>query len=119
MEEYIEFIKNDLEDSGEYPVANLLPFYNKFKKGKTLKIPVYDYEENYEISDNEFDIIKQQIKILIKELNLGLFEYIGAINVSNWEDNFNKIEDSKLNILIEDMFFWKGSNNKNYFLAEK
>jgi len=119
-----ESIIEDINETGEVSFALLIPIFLEKERSINIKYPIFDYFENYEISDENFKVLQNQLIELFSELNLGLYKYHGKVDGSvkeeKWEDSFNLLnENEKDQVFSNKDFFIYKKENPAFFIAEK
>ena len=115
------YILEELNEVGEIPLALLIPKYLEIECGKELKLPIMNYNENYNIDDIEFLDLFSKVMKLFKELRLGLYLFKkGVDNPKNWKESFILIANNEAIKRLSDKNFWvyPNQNKSSYFLAE-
>ena len=119
MEEYTLFQKyiiEDLDEFDDFNIIGLIAVYKEHYLNYKVLYPLWDYKENFEISDNDFNNLRNEILDLMGKEDLGLYIYIG-VHVT-WEESYKRLSDKETAMFLanKENWIWKGENEVYYLI---
>ncbi|MCP3660725.1 MAG: hypothetical protein GY830_10640 [Bacteroidetes bacterium] len=119
------YILEDIEETGDYNFILSIPNYLKFTKNKHINFNggIGKHTENYNISDNDFCKLRNQITQIFKDFNLGLYRYIPGIESEKWKDSYDLLSASETEKFLSEKENWiypfNDSDKPAFFISEK
>jgi hypothetical protein len=116
-----KYIIDEIEEQGEVGFYLLIPVFLKRERGIDLVNPIYDHKENYQISKEDFHLLKEKVKQVITDYNLGLFrpKKDDRNEPTTWDDCFDILSEDQTAFFLNDENFWTSSNKEYYVLSTK
>jgi hypothetical protein len=109
-------IIEDLEEFDEYTFISLIPSYKINTLNEIINYPLWDYKENFEISDIDFEKLRKEVIELMKDEDIGLYKYKEE-GGTLWEELFKKLSEKETDQFLsnKDNWIWE-KGKKGYFL---
>ena len=120
MKKYTLFQKsilNELDEFDEFDIILSIPWYKEVILKEDILNPIWDYKENFEISDNDFDKMRNEVLDLMEKEDLGLYIdiYTGG---KTWEESYKKLsnEDTSNFFSNKENWIWKEGGEVYYLI---
>lgn len=115
--EFQKYVVDEIEEVGDIALKLLIPNYLLKEKKYNITSPIFDNIANYNISDEDFAMLKGQIKELIKSNNYCLYKYVGG--KETWEKSYLPITRVEENEVLDNKMMWENkSYTPSFFISE-